>query len=334
MSSQQEDKSVRRLGRRAFLKGGTLLLAGSDAGSAASASWLLAATDENAKPKLRIGLATDLHYADKPPSGTRHHRESLTKFAEAAKRFQQEKPDHVIALGDLIDSAASLDTEKDYLKQVAKEFTPLPGKHHFVLGNHCVENLTKPEFLGIVGQEKSYYSFDAAGYHFVILDACFNKDGASYGRKNFQWGDANIPSAEMEWLRADLRQTEHKTIVCVHQCLDLIPPYGVQNCNAVKDVLEKSGKVIGVLARPLPLGQLRRTCTASTTARFRRLSKARGRSTTPTPCWTSCRAMWSASPVSANRRATSGRRRLDPPGVDCQPGRNWLVCQPFCHVLN
>ncbi len=246
MSNRQDEKCVRRLGRRAFLKGGTLLLAGSTLALGESA-WLLAATDEKAKPKLRIGLATDLHYADKPPSGTRHHRESLTKFSEAAKRFEQEKPDHIIALGDLIDSAASLNTEKDYLEQVVKAFAPLPGKHHFVLGNHCVENLTKAEFLGIVGQEKSYYSFDAAGCHFVILDACFNKDGASYGRKNFKWGDANIPPAEMAWLRADLQQTEHKVIVCVHQCLELIPPYAVQNCNAVRRVLEKSGKVIGVL---------------------------------------------------------------------------------------
>ena len=246
ISPHQEDNRVQRLGRRAFLKGGTLLLAGSTL-AWGEASWLLAATNENIKPKLRIGLATDLHYADKPPSGTRHHRESLTKFSEAATRFQQEKPDHIIALGDLIDSAAALDAEKGYLKQVAKEFAHLPGKHHFVLGNHCVENLTKPEFLSIVGQEKSYYSFDAAGYHFVILDACFNRDGAAYGRRNFKWGDANIPPAEMEWLRADLRQTEYKMIVCVHQCLDLIPPYAVQNCNVVRSVLEKSGKVIGVL---------------------------------------------------------------------------------------
>ena len=246
LSKPSEDARVQRLGRRAFLKGGTLLLAGSTL-AWGDASRLLAAGEENAKPKLRIGLATDLHYADKPPSGTRYHRESLTKFAEAAQRFQQEQPDHVVALGDLIDSAPSLDAEKNYLKQVAKQFATLPGKHHFVLGNHCVENLTKPEFLGIVGQEKSYYAFDAAGCHFVILDACFNKEGASYGRKNFKWGDANVPAAEIEWLRADLRRTEHKTIVCIHQCLDLFPPYGVQNGHDVRRVLEHSGKVIGVL---------------------------------------------------------------------------------------
>jgi len=244
MSDQRDNKIVQRLGRRAFLKGGTLLVAGS---TVVSGEWLLAATDKKTEPKLRIGLATDLHYADKPASGTRFHRESLSKFSEAAKLFQREKPDQIIALGDLIDSAASLDAEKSYLKRVAKEFAALPGKHHYVLGNHCVENLTKPEFLGIVGQEKSYYSFDAAGYHFVILDACFTRDKASYGRKNFKWGDANIPPVEMEWLRADLHETKHKTIVCVHQCLDLIPPYAVINCADVRKLLEQSGKVIGVL---------------------------------------------------------------------------------------
>jgi hypothetical protein len=244
MTRQSEGPVAQRLGRRAFLKGGTLLLAGS---AATSADWLLAAANEEAKPILRIGLATDLHYADKPPGGTRHYPESLTKFAEAAKRFQQEKPDHIIALGDMIDTAASLETEKGYLKQVVKAFAPLPGKHHFVLGNHCVENLTKPEFLGLVGQEKSYYSFDAAGYHFVILDACFTRAGAPYGRRNFKWGDANIPPAEIQWLQADLQKTEHKTIVCVHQCLDLPPPYGIHNAVQICKLLQQSGKVLGVL---------------------------------------------------------------------------------------
>ncbi len=243
-TEHDEHIHVRRLGRRAFLKGGTLLLAGS---ASASADCLLAAAKDDVKPLLRIGLATDLHYADKPPGGTRVFRESLTKFAEAAKKFQEEKPELIICLGDLIDSAASLDTEKGYLKKVVKEFAPLPGKHHFVLGNHCVENLTKPEFLGIVGQEKSYYSFDAAGHHFVILDACFTHEGKPYGRRNFRDGDANIPPAEMEWLRADLRTTEHKTIVCVHQCLDLFWPYGVRNGASVCKVLKESGKVLGVL---------------------------------------------------------------------------------------
>jgi hypothetical protein len=48
------------------------------------------------------------------------------------------------------------------------------------------ESLTK---FAEAAKRKSYHSFDAAGYHFVILDACFTGKAAPYGRKNFHWGD-------------------------------------------------------------------------------------------------------------------------------------------------
>ena len=61
------------------------------------------------------------------------------------------------------------------------------------------------------------------------------------------WADAKIPSAELEWLQADIRQSSHKSIVCVHQCLDLIPPFGVKNGPEVRKLLQESGKVLTVL---------------------------------------------------------------------------------------
>ena len=80
-----------------------------------------------------------------------------------------------------------------------------------------------------------------------MLDACFNSDGAPYGRKNFRWADAKLPPAELEWLQADLGQSPHKRIVFVHQCLDVIPPFGVKNGSEVRKILEASGKVLAVL---------------------------------------------------------------------------------------
>jgi alkaline phosphatase len=229
------------LNRRAFLQGGTLFVAGSA---------LLpneAAADEDAKPRPRLGLVADLHYADKKASGTRYYRESLAKFAEIANRMGQEKPDFIVCLGDVIDSGASLEADKGHLRRMAGEFAKIHARRHYVLGNHCVENLTKPEFLGIVRQARSYYSFDAAGYHFIILDACFTSDGAPYGRRNFKWADAELPPVQLDWLRADLAETSHRTLVFVHQCLDVIPPFGVKNGPAVRKILEESGKVLGVI---------------------------------------------------------------------------------------
>jgi alkaline phosphatase len=230
-----------RFNRRAFIQQGTLFLAGSTLlGSEVSGF-------ADAKPKVRIGLITDLHYADRPPAGTRHYRETPAKLAEAAKRFEEEKPDLVVELGDMIDSADFLDVEKGYLRRIAEDFATIPAQHRYVLGNHCVSALTKPEFLEIVGQKASFYSFDLKGVHFVVLDACFRADGQPYGRKNFDWTDANIPAAEVEWLQADLKQTAHKTVVFIHQRLDVKPPLGIKNAPEVRKVLEESGRVLAVL---------------------------------------------------------------------------------------
>lgn len=211
----------------------------------ATASRLIA-QEADEQPRLRMGLLTDTHYADKTPAGTRHYRESIDKLAEAAEQFADEAPTMVIELGDFIDAADDVATEKKWLDEIVAEFKKLPGEKHFVLGNHCVATLTKPEFLDGVGQERSYYSFDKAGYHFVVLDACFRNDDVAYGRNNFDWTDTNVSAAELEWLEADLAAAEHKIIIFGHQRLDVEGHYGVKNAPQVRKLLEQSGKVLAV----------------------------------------------------------------------------------------
>jgi predicted phosphodiesterase len=230
------------LSRRAFVRQGTLFLAGSAA--LASSSF---AAEGGVKPAVRIGLVTDMHNADKPPATNRYYRETLDKFAEAARQFAADKADFLVELGDVMDSADSLDVEKGYLKQIFEKLRAAAARRYCVLGNHCVQNLTKAEFLEIVGQPKSYYSFDFGGHHFIVLDACFCSDGEPYGRANFQWTDSNIPPAEVEWLEADLKATPYKTVVFVHQRLDIEPPYGVKNAPIIRTMLQSSGKVLAVL---------------------------------------------------------------------------------------
>ena len=104
--------------------------------------------------------------------------------------------------------------------RIVKELDAIQCPKHFVLGNHCVDTLTKSEFLEGVGQEKSYYSFDKQGVHFVVLDACFRSDGTPYQRKNFDWTDPNIIAEEIEWLEEDLAKNDLPTIVFAHHRLD------------------------------------------------------------------------------------------------------------------
>ena len=237
---RNSDEHSLRLGRRAFLQNGTLLLA---AAATVDASSLFADED---KERLRVGLITDLHHADKPSAGTRHYRETLGKLAEAATQFEKDKLTFIVELGDLIDAADSVETEQRYLKTINREFSAISKDRHYVLGNHCVDTLTKAEFLDGVEQKQSYYSFDRGEFHFVVLDACFRNDGEPYGRKNSKWNDANIPAAEVEWLQADLKATSKKTVVFAHQRLDVSNDHGVKNCPEVRKIFEESGKVLAV----------------------------------------------------------------------------------------
>jgi len=234
--SKQDSNGIERLGRRAFLKNGTLVLT-------ALGSRLYA---EDVTPGLNIGLITDLHYADKPPAGSRHYRETPNKLAEAAEHFTKHKPEFMVELGDLIDAADSVSAELGYLKTINRDFSAICKQRHYVLGNHCVYTLRKREFLDTVEQPKSFYAFDAGKFHFVVLDSCFRTDGMPYGRKNFEWTDPNLPTAELEWLKDDLKRTNRKTVVFAHQRLDVSDHYGVKNAVAVRKTLEESGKVLAV----------------------------------------------------------------------------------------
>lgn len=206
----------------------------------------LQAGDEKTDDALRIGLITDLHYADKPDAGKRHYRESIQKLSEASRKFREERVAFVVELGDLIDSAPTVEGELGYLKTINGQFAELVPNRYYVLGNHCVENLTKSEFLAEVGQERSWFSFDRADCHFVFLDACFRKDSVPYGRKNADWKDAFIPREEMEWLKQDLHAAHKPSIVFVHQRLDLDNHYAPANAADIRTILEDSGKVSAV----------------------------------------------------------------------------------------
>ncbi len=233
----------KRLGRRALLiKGALVLVAGKSFRSTAA----LAGDAKQETNGLRFTMLTDLHYADKLPGGTRHYRETLDKLKATHRATTQFQPQFVVELGDVIDAADSVEQEKKYLKTIHQHLAALPGANHYVIGNHCVYSLTKPEFLSVVGQKKSYYSFDAGDFHFIILDGCFRSDGQPYGRKNYDWTDSNISQDQLEWLSNDLKSSPRPAVAFIHQRLDIEGPHRVKNAPAVRKILEQSGNVQAV----------------------------------------------------------------------------------------
>lgn len=223
--------------RRAFLLGTTLVLSTGLQGQVPAATH---------RTGTRFGMVTDLHYADKAPSGSRHYRHTLAKLEVAGEQIRKAKPDFMVELGDLIDAADSVETELRYLNRINRDFSQLAKQRHYVLGNHCVDTLRKEEFLAEVQQKKSFYSFDSGHTHFIILDSCFRSDGTPYSRKNFKWTDANVPQHELEWLRDDLSKNQLPTIILAHQRLDTKDNHGVRNAAEVRKILEDDGNVCAV----------------------------------------------------------------------------------------
>lgn len=229
------------ISRRAFIRNGALCLAGASAGP-------LLAVEPVRKPAFRIGLLTDLHYADKPALRTRFYRETPAKLLEAVRRFHAERPAFVVELGDFIDKAETVEQEIVWLKKVERVFAGVKTPRHYVLGNHCVTTLTKAEFAAHSGASRaSHYSFDHGGFHFVVLDSCFRADGEPYQRENFKWTDANIPASQLDWLRADLAKAGKPAVVLAHQRIDEAGNHSVVNAAAAREALERAGNVLAVL---------------------------------------------------------------------------------------
>ncbi len=235
----------RKLGRRALLQSATLWLLSGAVGT--QTLRVIETAEGAATPQLRIGLLTDLHYADRPAVGTRFYRETFAKLRECVNQFNTLPPDFVVELGDFIDAADTADEELGFLKTVDGEFTRLNSPRHYVLGNHCVWTLTKAQFQSHCGARRPFYSFDHGAFHFVVLDACYRADGVSYGARNFVWTDTEIPPEERDWLKDDLQAAQGQAIVFVHQRLDVQNEFGVKSASTVREILERSGKVVAVI---------------------------------------------------------------------------------------
>jgi hypothetical protein len=200
---------------------------------------------------LRFGIVTDSHYADADMQYNRYFRESLEKMAECIDLMNDQKVDFLIELGDFKDQNTPPEEEKTlgYLQKIEGCFRKFNGPTYHVLGNHDMDSLSKEQFLKNVTNTdipsgSTYYSFDRQGVHFVVLDANFNADGTAYDHGNYGWNQTYVPDAELEWLRKDLAGTKLPAIVFTHQQLGSLGVTDISNAEAVRKILQASGKVL------------------------------------------------------------------------------------------
>jgi len=207
---------------------------------------------------LRVGIFADLHAHDSnnPLESLVmvHYRERLGACVDAMNAWPA---DLMIQLGDYVNGTFVLGANPGdparipaILEDAEAIYARFDGPRHHVLGNHDVQDLSKEEFLERVPATETYYSFDAGAYHFVVLDAQYNRKGEDWSHI-FYIVQGNIPSFQLDWLREDLESTDRPTIVCVHQRLDVEYDFRsggpeIYNVLETRALLEESGKVIAV----------------------------------------------------------------------------------------
>ncbi len=188
---------------------------------------------------LRVGMITDVHkdffpYAD----------EYLQKFITAATAAQV---DFIIQIGDF----AIPHFNNDHFLSIWDQFE---GPKYHVLGNHDMDNSSKADFLSFVNQTElgGYYSFDKGGFHIVVLDTNFIKQGntyTNYNNKNYASHPANeigyISPEQLNWLKTDLAKTDKPTVLFSHQHLN----GSAGNSNEIKAIIrEENNKGKKVIA--------------------------------------------------------------------------------------
>lgn len=199
-------------------------------------------------------MFTDAHYADIPDNGNRNYSQSLLKMRESIDTFNFHKAAFAVELGDFKDMSQPANSAKTlaFLRKAENVFSTFKGRRYHVLGNHDQDCITKQQFNAVarssyVGGKRNYYSFDRGGFHFVVLDACFDSLGHDYANGKYLWSDANIPDKELSWLRNDLRNSLDPVIVFSHQLLDLRSNIAVRNAWQVRQILESHGRVMLVM---------------------------------------------------------------------------------------
>ncbi|MGV8096620.1 MAG: metallophosphoesterase family protein [Mangrovibacterium sp.] len=170
---------------------------------------------------VRIGLCSDVHIPTMHDANFR-----LSTFMDQMKA---EKPDFIIELGDFAQASEKFDA-------YYKLWDSFPGDKYHVIGNHEMDGgHSREEAIAYRNMERSYYSFDKKGFHFIVLDGNDKKDENAKGYKQF------IGPSQIEWFKNDLADTKYPVVIFSHQGLVVYhgvdEDYSIENAEQVQRII-------------------------------------------------------------------------------------------------
>lgn len=207
-------------------------------------------------PIFRFGVVTDLHYAPDLRIANRHCADSLDKLSDALITFRDASVDCVLCLGDMVNGGDQTQAESRALEAVTKALGSPGLPVHAVAGNHDMAAFPIDGLIDRMGSALSsgYYRVDYGPLRFVVLDANYNLDGSHFAPRNLLWDQCIVPQQQLDWLADALAlPDDRRAIVFIHENLDFRAwngdrdPHVVVNHAEVRDVLDRSDRVIAVL---------------------------------------------------------------------------------------
>ena len=178
--------------------------------------------------KLRIGLIADLHQ-DIMHDGKQRLQQFLNKATKS-------KADFIIQMGDFC-------VPKPQNKSLMETWNGFQNPRYHILGNHDTDGgFSKDQTMEFWGMNARYFSFDAHGFHFIVLD------GNDENPKPWSGYNRYIGKEQQEWLMEDLHKTDLHALVFSHQTLEN-EEGGVANFPEIRNILEEAnqqaaGKVV------------------------------------------------------------------------------------------
>lgn len=217
---------------------------------------------EPCTPITRFGVITDVHHTNRPDRTRRKYSSALDKMQSFVEVMNAAEADFVIELGDFVDALDAGQDPVSNLIEIEAAFSRFEGPIYHVLGNHEFDGIDRETFLHTITNTGlppgfSYYSFDRRGIHYVVLDADYSvaEPHRPFDRQDpadpfWNWKDAWIPQEQLDWLVADLSNSNLPTVVFSHQVLhrNNDKEHTVKNADAVRAVLEQDGQVIAVFS--------------------------------------------------------------------------------------
>ena len=206
---------------------------------------------------LRLIFYTDVH--------ARTEWNTPVALERAAARMNEERVDFVLNGGDLIDGGFH-GTEAEVLPRwdaYMRMHNAITSDVYSTIGNHDLIGVlphdgTTPSadprrtYRDRLSLDSTYYSFDAAGYHFIALDSI--EFGENDRLPDGQWEyHGRIGPSQLEWLKSDLSTVSKGTPIVVTTHCPLMSVfhealYGPTTAAKPNRVVVNSKDVLGLFA--------------------------------------------------------------------------------------